>query len=136
VDRGLLAAAARDQRVQVKRGDILLVRTWAKGWGEPIDEFLGTRAFTVDACEWMLEQGVKLVGLDLPNLEGALSEQYGNMESPGHLLLLHPKREVLIVENLVNLDRIRSRRFEFYAQPLHVKGATGSPVRPVAVEEV
>ena len=56
------------------------------------------------------------------------------MESPGHLLLLHPSREVLIVENLVNLDAIRARRFEFYALPLHIKGATGSPVRAVAVE--
>lgn len=136
LDRDLLAAAARDQRVDVKREDIVLVRTWPGSWGEPMEEFLGTRAFTADACEWLLEKGAKLVGLDLPNLEGALSERYGNMESPGHLLLLHPAREVLIVENLVNLDRIRAKRFEFYAQPLHIKGATGSPVRPVAVEEV
>ncbi|HXZ43657.1 MAG TPA: cyclase family protein, partial [archaeon] len=84
--------------------------------------------------EWLLGQGVKLVGLDLPNLEGALSEHYGNMESPGHVLLLHPARQVLIVENLVNLGEIRAKRFEFYALPLHVKGATGSPVRAVALE--
>jgi len=135
VDRDLLEAAARDQKVYVKRGDILLVRTWAKGWGEPMAEFLQARGFTADACEWMLGQGVKLVGLDLPNLEGAVSEEYGNMDSPGHLMLLHPVREVLIVENLVNLDRIRAKRFEFYALPLHIKGATGSPVRAVAIEQ-
>ena len=134
LDRSLLLAAAKDQGVEVRRGDVLLVRTWAKEWGTPMEEFLGTRAFTADACDWLLERGVKLVGLDLPNLEGALSERHGNMESPGHLLLLHPQREVLIVENLVNLDAIRSKRFEFYALPLHVKGATGSPVRAVAVE--
>lgn len=135
VDRDLLAAAARDQKVDVKRGDILLVRTWAKGWGEPMEEFLKARAFTADACEWMLDQGVKMVGLDLPNLEGALSKEHDNLDCPGHLLLLHPAREVLIVENLVNLDRIRAKRFEFYALPLHIKGATGSPVRAVAIEQ-
>lgn len=135
VDRDLLAAAARDQKVDVRRGDILLVRTWAKGWGEPMGEFLKARAFTADACEWVLGQGVKMVGLDLPNLEGAIAQEYGNMDSPGHLLLLHPRREVLIVENLVNLDRIRTKRFEFYALPLHIKGATGSPVRAVAIEQ-
>ncbi len=134
LDAGLLAAAARDQGVWIKAGDILLVRTWAKGWGEPMAEFLQARGFTRDACEWVLGQQVKLVGLDLPNLEGALSERYGNADSPGHLLLLHPRHEVLIVENLVGLDRIRSKRFEFYALPLHIKGATGSPVRAVAVE--
>jgi len=134
VNRDLLVAAARDQRVHVKRGDILLVRTWAREWGEPMGEFLQARAFTVDACEWLLDQGVKLVGLDLPNLEGALTKDYGNMDAPGHVLLLHPTREVLIVENLVNLDQIRAKRFEFYALPLHVKGATGSPVRAAAVE--
>lgn len=134
VDADLLAAAARDQGVQVKPGDILVVRTWAKGWGDPMAEFLQARAFTPDACEWLLRQQVKLVGLDLPNLEGALSEDFGNLESPGHLLLLHPKHEVLIVENLVGLDQIRARRFEFYALPLHISGATGSPVRAMAVE--
>ncbi len=88
----------------------------------------------VDACEWMLGQGAKLVGLDLPKLEGALAKEYGNMGSPGHLLHLHPRREVLIVENLVDSDAIRTRWFEFYAPPLHVKGATGSPVLAVVVE--
>ena len=134
VDRSLLVAAAKDQRVDVRKGDVLLVRTWPKAWGTPMDEFLGTRAFTADACDWLLERGVKMVGLDHPNLEGALDERYGNMESPGHLLLLHPRHEVLIVENLVNLDSITARRFEFYALPLHIRGATGSPVRAVAVE--
>jgi arylformamidase len=135
VDRALLEAAARDQGIRLMRGDILLVRTWAREWGEPMAEFLQARAFTLDACEWLLGQGVKLVGLDLPNLEGALSEDYGNMDAPGHVLLLHPTHEVLIVENLVNLDQIRAKRFEFYALPLHIKGATGSPVRAVAVEQ-
>ena len=134
VDRSLLVAASRDQGVDVRTGDVVLVRTWPKAWGTPMDEFLGTRAFTADACDWLLERGVKMVGLDHPNLEGALHERYGNMESPGHLLLLHPSREVLIVENLVNLDAIQAPRFEFYALPLHIKGATGSPVRAVAVE--
>ncbi len=134
VDRALLEAAARDQGIRLMRGDILLVRTWAREWGEPMAEFLQARAFTLDACEWLLGQGVKLVGLDLPNLEGALSEDYGNMDAPGHVLLLHPTHEVLIVENLVNLDQIRAKRFEFYALPLHIKGATGSPVRAVVVE--
>lgn len=134
LDRSLLVAAAKDQGVEVRRGDVLLVRTWAKAWGTPMDEFLGARAFTADACDWLLERGVKMVGLDHPNLEGALDRRYGNMDSPGHLLLLHPDREVLIVENLVNLDTLRAARFEFYALPLHITGATGSPVRAVAVE--
>lgn len=77
-------------------------------------EFLGARALMADAYEWMLEQGVKLVGVDLPNLEEALTADYGNMDCPGHLLFLHPTHEVLIVENLVNLDQIRAKRFEFY----------------------
>ena len=134
IDRDLLAGAARDQAVTVKRDDIFLLRTWAKGWGEPMADFLRARALTADACEWVLEQGIRLVGLDLPNLEGALSEEYGNTDSPGHLLLLHPHNEVLIVENLVNLDQIRARRFEFYALPLNIRGATGSPVRAMAIE--
>lgn len=131
----LLEARATDQGVEIRRGDIVVVRFWPKAWGEPMDEFLSARGLALDACEWLLERGAKAVAVDHPNLEGRLAKEYGNLEAPGHLLFLHPARDIPIVENLVNLPHIGQTRFHFLALPLKINGATGSPVRAVAIVE-
>jgi len=133
VTRRLLEAHAADQGVTIRRGDIVLVRFWPKPWGEPMDEFLNARGLELDACEWLLERGVKAVGVDHANLEGKLAKEFGNLDAPGHILFLHPSREIPIMENLVHLDRIGCPRFRFAALPLKMHGATGSPIRAVAI---
>jgi arylformamidase len=133
VTRELLERAASSQGIDVRAGDIVLIRFWRGAWGEPREEFFNTRGLSQEACMWLLERGVKCVGVDHPNLEGRLAAEYGNLDSPGHLLLLHPDREVPIIENLVHLDAINATRFRFAALPLKIAGATGSPVRPIAV---
>ena len=53
---------------------------------------------------------------------------------PGHLILLS-RHGIYIIENL-QLDELAAaghHRFEFVCAPLKFVGATGSPVRPVAV---
>jgi kynurenine formamidase len=131
----MLSAAAREQRVEPRRGDIVLVRMWPGAWGEPMAPFLALRGLTGDAAEWLIERGARCVGVDHPNLEGAVSDALGNADCLGHVLLLHPEREIPIIENLVHLDRIRAPRFRFTALPLKIAGATGSPVRAVAFVE-
>jgi kynurenine formamidase len=42
------------------------------------------------------------------------------------------ERNILMVENLVNLDKLKEGRFHFMALPLNIKGLTGSPVRALA----
>jgi kynurenine formamidase len=133
VTRRLLETRAAAQGVTIRRGDIVLVRFWPKPWGEPMDEFLNARGLELDACEWLLAQGVKAVGVDHANLEGKLAKEFGNLDAPGHILFLHPARDLPIMENLVNLDRIGQTRFRFAALPLKLHGATGSPIRAVAI---
>jgi len=53
---------------------------------------------------------------------------------PGHLILL-ARRGIYIVENL-NLEELAAaahHRFDFLCTPLKFIGATGSPVRPLAI---
>ncbi len=52
----------------------------------------------------------------------------------GHLILL-ARRGVYIIENLAleELAAAGHHRFEFVCLPLKLVGATGSPVRPVAL---
>lgn len=133
VDEPLLRAATREQRIEIRRGDIVLIRAWDRPWGQPMQEFLDCRVLTRDAAEWLLGQGIRMVGVDHPNLEGALKPEFDNMDCPAHCLFLHPDHEVLIVENLVNLEKIRAQRFLFAGFPLRIRGATGSPIRAVAI---
>jgi kynurenine formamidase len=53
---------------------------------------------------------------------------------PGHLILL-ARRGIYIIENLVLEELAASghHRFDFVCTPLKFVGATGSPVRPLAV---
>jgi kynurenine formamidase len=71
--------------------------------------------------------------VDHPNLEGRVGDDLGNADCPGHVLLLHPDREVPIIENLVGLKALRGKRFRFFGLPLKMDGATGSPIRAVAL---
>jgi len=48
-----------------------------------------------------------------------------------HRLLL--KNNILIVENLCNLDKIKKIYFKLLVLPLKLKDATGSPVRAIAI---
>jgi len=43
------------------------------------------------------------------------------------------KNNILIVENLINLEKITSQIFDFIILPLKLKDATGSPVRAIAI---
>jgi kynurenine formamidase len=53
---------------------------------------------------------------------------------PGHLILL-VRSGIYIIENLFLEELARDQRYEFtfVCLPLKLRGATGSPVRPVAV---
>jgi kynurenine formamidase len=127
----MLASAAEKQKVEVQQGDVVLVRLWSGTWGG--DAFMAARGLTKEACEWLVGRGAKCVGVDHPNLEGRVADEGGTVEYPGHVLLLHPDREIPIIENLVGLKAVRGKRFRFFALPLKIDGATGSPVRAVAL---
>jgi arylformamidase len=49
------------------------------------------------------------------------------------VLFLHPDREIPIIENLVGLKGLRGKRFRFIGLPLKMEGATGSPIRAIAL---
>jgi kynurenine formamidase len=42
-------------------------------------------------------------------------------------------KEILIIENLAGLDKLPDGMFDFFAIPLKIEGADGSPVRAFAV---
>ncbi len=105
--------------------DFLLLHTgWSERWGRP-DYFDAIPCLTPDAALYLGGKNLKGVGVDAPSVDAMDSADY-----PIHKSLL--ERGFVIIENLMNLDQLLGKSFEFYALPLNLENAEGSPVRAMA----
>ena len=130
-----IEACCERQGVEVEPGSVALVRLGnARFWGDE-ERYLSGPGMDASAALWMAERGVLAVGAD------NMAWDAPGFEDPelgyplaGHLILL-ARRGIYIVENLA-LDELAAsghHRFEFVCTPLKLVGATGSPVRPLAI---
>jgi kynurenine formamidase len=129
-----LEECCEEQGVEIREGDIVLVRTGnAQRWDDE-EAYLAGPGIDGKASEWVASKGVRAVGADNMawDVIGLFDDDYG-CEQPGHVIFL-VRHGIYIIENL-NLEEIAAaghRRFEFACLPLKFVGATGSPVRPIA----
>ncbi|MEU8626033.1 cyclase family protein [Streptomyces sp. NPDC048669] len=134
-----LEAAERLQGTPVERGDVVLVRS---GWGRRFDGpdregFIGNDSGVPGVGEagaqWLAARGVHAAGADSIAFE-RLAPGAGHASLPAHRVLL-VESGIYIIETL-DLEEIAARQvheFTFVLSPLPLFGATGSPVRPLAV---
>lgn len=118
--------------VRVERGDIVLLAT---GW----DRHFSTDAYHThpylgeEAARWLVERGVRLVGVDFFSADRPVPLRPKDFRWPVHHALLG--RGILIAENLANVTTVAGRRMTVGAFPLRVRGGDGAPARIFAVEE-
>ena len=130
-----LVQCCERQGLEIQAGDTVLVRTGnAQRWHDEA-AYLSGPGVEARASEWLADQGVIAVGADTMawDVIGRFDEEYG-CQLPGHLILL-ARRGVYIIEN-INLEELAAgghSRFELICLPLKFVGATGSPVRPIAL---
>jgi kynurenine formamidase len=128
-------AAARAAAVTVKAGDVLLVRTgFATAWNDEA-VYLNAAGVSKSGNIWAADQRVRAVGADNMAWD-CMTERdpETNMVLFGHahLLVTHG---IHIIENL-NLEELAAagiHEFAFVGVPLKFRGATGSPIRPLAL---
>lgn len=134
-----LEEAARRQAVEIHAGDAVLVRSgWPAHWGDR-DLFLGTRDGTPGpdegAARWLAERGVRLTGGETIAYEW-IPPGRGHALLPVHrILLVEEGIHILELMNLSDLASDAVYEFLFVLTPLKVVGATGVPVRPIALAE-
>jgi kynurenine formamidase len=127
-----LDAACARQHVDIKAGDVVLLRT---GWAQ---YFPDARRFIAEVhgpgparagAGWLSERGIFAAGSDTVAFEKVPDP---NMPVHVHLLV---ESGIHIIEclNLEELAAARIYEFLFIALPLKIRGATASPIRPVAV---
>lgn len=131
-----LAAACIRQNVEIRLSDVVLLRTgWARYWPDPAAYITGGRGSTpvspgpdLDAAHYLSERGIFATGSDTIVYEKAPSPL------PVHVhLLVESGIHIIEVLNLEDLSRDHVSEFLFVALPLRIRGATGSPIRPLAI---
>ena len=116
-------------------GDILLVRTgFAKLWHDET-AYLKAAGAHKSATIWAADHGVSAVGADNMawDVPGIVDPESG-VTLFAHFYLL-PQKGIYIIENL-NFEELASTGVKeclFVCLPLKLNGATGSPVRPIAI---
>jgi len=137
VTADVLRRAADRQGVNADGATAILVRTgWASRWSD-VAAYLGHDSGVPGVDEsgagWIAERAPRVAGSDTMAFEQILPGR-GHALLPIHGILL-VGHGIHIIENL-DLEKLAAdRRYEFLfvCLPLRFVGATGSPVRPVAV---
>jgi kynurenine formamidase len=131
-----LKAAAVRQNVKIGAGDVVLLRTgWAQHWPDPAAYLMAGKGNVptspgpgLEAARWLSAQGIFATGSDTIVYEKVPSAL------PAHVhLLVESGIHIIEVLNLEELARDAVSEFLFVALPLKIRGATGSPVRPLAM---
>ncbi len=130
-----LARAQDAAEVSIGEGDIVLIRTgWGRYFGVDNARYLqGEPGIDVPGARWLTSRGVVAIGADNMAVEVLPNPDHGiGMPVHQHALV---ESGVYLIENLA-LDELASagvRCFCFILLATKYQGATGCPVRPVAL---
>ena len=129
----------KDNDLRIAPGTIVLIRT-------DNDRYIGTKEYyyngtgmSGEATEWLIDQGVKVMGIDQWGWDRPLSktvklaQKYQKPELfwEGHRVGL--KKFFCHIEQVVGLSRLPKDGFKVMAMPLPLVGCSASPIRLVAI---
>ena len=104
---------------------------FSTGWQRNLQKkyyFTKNPGLSVSAAKYLASKKIGLIGIDSPSIDLGTDSKFSVHQ-------IFAKKGMLIVENLANLDKIKSSKFHLVVLPLKLKNATGSPVRAIAFVE-
>ena len=110
----------------IRENDAVVIST---GWEKKIRSrsyMTENPGLSAGAARFLASKKVSIVGIDGPSIDAGSDARF-----TAHRVLL--AKNVLAVENLCNLRAINRDRFMLVVAPLKLRGATGSPVRALAI---
>lgn len=132
-----LERAQQRAGVSIRPGDAVLLGTgWSRHWNDR-ETFVGTTGGAPgpgpEAAEWLASGKPRVVGGETVAFE-RIPVGRGHAVLPGHrVLLVDHGINIIETMRLTDLMAAGATEFLFMLTPLALVGATGSPVRPVAV---
>jgi kynurenine formamidase len=127
-----LDAACRRAKVEVRAGDVVLLRTgWARFFEDPAKFIAGVAGPgpEIDAARWLSSRQIFAAGSDTVAFEHVPAT-----DMPVHVhLLVESGIHIIEILNLEEIARDGVHEFVFVGAPLKIRGGTGAPIRPLAV---
>ncbi len=112
---------------RIKKGSRLLLRTdWWKKFPKK-EYFSDGPMISPELARWLVRKEISQLGLETPGVHPIEWEKV-------HKILL--KAEIVIVEGLAYLNKLKKDKVFFIAAPLKIKGRDGSPIRAIALENL
>ena len=106
--------------------DFVLLRTgWCEHWGNAA-YFRDYPVLSEAAAQWLTGFDFKGIGVDAISFDS-----HDSSALPIHRIFL--SRNIVLIENLVNLEKIPAGEFVFCCLPLKLAETDGAPVRAVAL---
>lgn len=129
------------EKLSLMPGMIVLIKTGRDKWMGTKDFFQKGTGMSADATQWLIEQGIKVMGIDqwgwdlpLPYLiEKAKKSNNTELFWEAHLVGID--YEYCHMEQLTNLDALPTTGFKVATFPLKIKGGSAAPARVVAILE-
>jgi kynurenine formamidase len=122
------------QGTELREGDVVLIRTGRMSvWPDP-DAFVPDEpGLDVEGARLLAEAGAAIIGADNVGLERHPSGDPGNWQPVHTYLLAEAGVPIMEVVHLEALAADAVHEFAFVGACLKIRGATGSPIRPVAL---
>jgi len=131
-----LEQTSKAQGVEVRKGDSVMIRTgWGQYFAKDNGTYLGEQSPGPgrDGARWIIDKGVRLAGDDTATFEKRPAA-YGKELFSVHMMLLADSG-IYIVEN-ANLEPLADAKAYvalLILTPLRIQGASGSPLRAIAL---
>jgi kynurenine formamidase len=132
-------AAHERRHGRIRRGTIVLLRTGYERFWPDRERYMGTAelgeqavpklhfpGLHPDAAEWLVQRGIRAVGLDTASIDygqSTLFESHRVLGAAG----------VPVFENVANVRRLPRKGFAVIALPMKIEGGSGGPLRIVAI---
>lgn len=118
----------------IRRGDSLIINTgWHHRWNEP-DYAKKFPGIVKSAAQWLVDNGIKLVGVDWICIDHPSQTDMGDNSWASHKIVL--SNNIPVIENIGgDVDKVAGKRVIIMALPVRVVDGDGFPVRVVAAVE-
>ena len=107
----------------VKEGDIVFFLTSHSDKAYESDYFENNPVITEKTAQKLIEKRISIIGLD--------SFTPDNKPYDVHKIFL--ENDVLIVENLIDLNKLSGKRFQCFIMPMKITNADGAPCRVIGI---
>lgn len=126
VDRSLLEIQLKNFKVQ----RLILYFNWSEKWGT-MEYFTQNPFITPDAAQYLIDSGIRILGMDTPQVDSPEHGRNCSPDSPIHKIML--SQGCYFVENLTNLGLLKPGLIHWTVAPLKIYNGDGAPCRTFAM---